>query len=202
MVTLTLPGWLAATDARWAALFRAAPSVPRTLLMRVLPFALLPPAMCMYSVHHYPGAVLPVIAPAFQSQAMMLLGVAAVVLEVCVVLLMAGQLRLLADPPERAFDAGMGLREALCFAAAVPVPLWLSSLALFVPSRSVLLLAIILGWAGSATLIRRGVPSLYHPKSAQRARALARAVAARGLFSWLMVVGALVLPLYAMAALG
>jgi hypothetical protein len=193
---------LAATDAGWAALFREAPSVPRTLLMRVLPFALLPPAMCMYSVHRYPGAVLPVIAPAYQSLAMLVLGAAAVVLEIGVVLLMAGQLRLLADPPERAFDAGMGLREALCFAAAVPVPLWLSSLALLAPSRGLLLLAITLGWIASIALIRRGIPSLFRPRSERHARALARAVVARGLFSWLMVVGALVLPLYAMAALG
>ncbi len=201
MLARSLPRMLVSDQEGWTDLFRSPPSVPRILLTRVLPCAALPPLLCMYSVHTYPGAVLPAIAPASQPLAMVLLGLAAIGLQLAVVALMAGQIRLLANAPAQAFDAGIGEREALAFAAIVPLPLWISSVALLVPSRGVLVLCIAIGWLGSAALIEHGIVRLFRPTSTAHARALKRALLARGVFGWVMIVAALVLPLYALAAL-
>ena len=170
-------------------------------MTRVLPFSALPPALCMYSVHAYPGVVLPAIAPSFQPLAMVLLGLTAIGLQLIVVALIAGQVRLLASAPPSAFTNGMDEREALAFAALVPLPLWISSVALLAPSRALLALAIAIGWLGSAALVEHGIPRLYRPSGPAHARALKRALLTRGLFGWVMVVAGLVLPLYALAAL-
>ena len=201
MLVLSLPRMFVSDHAGWRELFRAPPSVARILLTRVLPFATLPPLLCMYSVRAYPGLVLPWIAPSFQPLAMVLLGVTAISLQLVVVALMAGQIRLLAAAPASAFTAGMDPREALAFAAVVPLPLWLSSFALLLPSRGLLALAIAIGWVGSAALIEHGIPRLYRPATLAHARCIKRALLGRGLFGWAMVVMALVLPLYALAAL-
>jgi len=202
MLTLSLSRMFGTGHAGWTERLHSPPAVWRTMLLHVLPFALLPPALCMYSVHEYPGVVLPAIAPAVQPLAMVLLGVTAVALQMTIVALMAGQLRLLARAPSRAFDEGLGLPQALSFAAVVPVPLWLSSLALLLPSRVAVVLAIAAGWLGVAVLVRQGLPLLLRPDSPAHAGELRRAVLGRGVFSWLMVVGAILLPLYAMAVLG
>lgn len=184
----------------WSEALTAAPTVRRLVWTRIVPYALLPPALCVYSMRHYPGLVLPAIAPAVQPLAFALLGLAAVALETGIVALMAGQLRLLAAGGE-AFQETVSARQALVFASVVPVPLWLSSLALLWPSRAILASTIAVAWAASAWLVRSGVPELYGCVGPEQTRRLTRAVLARGLFAWLMVVGALVGPLYALASL-
>ena len=102
MLALSLPRMFVSDHVGWSELFRAPPSAARILLTRVLPFSALPPALCMYSVHAYPGVVLPAIAPSFQPLAMVLLGLTAIGLQLIVVALIAGQVRLLASAPPSA----------------------------------------------------------------------------------------------------
>ena len=172
MTTLSLPerldpgvtvrGWLLAPHSRW-----------RTLLAWVLPGSLLPPLLCLYSLRHYPGAVLPALSPDVQPMAVLLIGAAAVVLQLAMVSLMAGQIALLGGAPDNPFVEQIPAREAYRFAA----------------------------WFAVHALVREGVLGLYGPDSAAATRQRTRALLSRGLFAFAAVLVALLAPLYAMATL-
>ena len=200
MTTLSLPerldpgftvrGWLLAPHSRW-----------RTLLAWVLPGSLLPPLLCLYSLRHYPGAVLPALSPDVQPMAVLLIGAAAVVLQLAMVSLMAGQIALLGGAPDNPFVDQIPAREAYRFAGLTPVPLWLASLALLTPSRGLLVVALVAAWFAVHALVREGVLGLYGPDSAAATRQRTRALLSRGLFAFAAVLVALLAPLYAMATL-
>lgn len=202
MQALRLPQMFVSTRTGWTELFSAPPTVAFTFLSRVLPLSLLPPLMCAYSAHRYPGIVLPAIAPSFQLLALCLMGSVTVALEIGLVGLMASQIQLLAAAPDNPFGSDLDTRAAYSFAAVAPVPLWLSSLALFFPNRALLVACVFAGGVGSALLLRNGVSLLYRPQTDAQARQLARGLLGRAIFSWLMVVVALLGPWYAFATLG
>ncbi len=182
--------WLLAAHSRW-----------RTLLAWVLPGSLLAPLACLYSLRHYPGAVLPLLAPDVQPMAVLLIGAAAVVLQLAMVSLMAGQIALLGGAPDNPFVEQIPARAAYRFAGLVPVPLWIASLALLTPSRAFLVAALLVAWGAVYALLCEGVAGLYRPDSAASARQLTRALLRRGLFAFAAVLVALMAPLYAMATL-
>jgi hypothetical protein len=94
-------------------------------------------------------------------------------------------------------DHDPGEESAYALAAIAPVPLWLSSLALFVPSLGFAIAAVLLAWFASAALIRHGVRPLLHIDDRKMAHRIANLSILCGIAGWigLLVVGSMILSL-------
>jgi hypothetical protein len=73
-------------------------------------------------------------------------------------------------------------------AAVAPVPLWLSSLALFSDQIALIVAIALLGLAASVTLIFRGAESILKVEEGLEAFDIAYVVTALGLIAWALLV--------------
>ncbi|MBL8481844.1 MAG: DUF1282 family protein, partial [Rhodocyclaceae bacterium] len=85
--------------------------------------------------------------------------------------------------------------EAYTLAAIAPIPLWLSSLTLLVPSMAVAVLVVAIAWIGSVALIRHGVRPLYKVDDVERAHHMANSVTFAGVSVWLCMMVVLLMVL-------
>jgi hypothetical protein len=92
-------------------------------------------------------------------------------------------------------DHDPGFESAYTLAAIAPVPLWLSSLALFVPSLAVNLLVVAAAWVASAALIRHGVRPMLKVNDTGKAHYISNLVTVAGVIAWigLMIISAALL---------
>jgi len=191
MSLMSLPRMFRSETEGWLDIVRIHPSVAGLCLRYVMPLSLLPALMYAYAQQVLPGHVVPLLEPAATATELWLVGSALFVAELAMVALMAGYIRELA--------ASRGMRvayaDAYTLAAVAPTPLWLSSLALLVPSLAFNLLAVAVAWVGSVLLIRRGVRPLLRVEGSHEARQLAFAITLAGVGLWvgLMLMLALVL---------
>ena len=94
------------------------------------------------------------------------------------------------------FGTVWGIMHAFVGLAAIaPVPLWLASLALLVPSLGFTLAVGALAWVASLALIRHGVRPLLHINDEKTAHYVANMVTLSGIAAWiaLLVVSAVIL---------
>ncbi|MBS0544810.1 MAG: YIP1 family protein [Proteobacteria bacterium] len=175
----------------WSELIRIHPTMARVFVLYAMPLSLLPPAMVTYSMEVSPGAVFPQMVPALSGGEALAVGVAFYIAELLMVLLMAS---IIQDMGELV-DAAPGYHDAFMLAAIAPTPLWLSSLALFVPSPWVVGLAVAVAWLASAALILHGVCPLFGITDHGKGRLMGSFVLALGVVAWLalLVVLALVM---------
>lgn len=173
----------------WSELVRVHPS-PRGLMRAyVAPMSLIPLIMYGYAGLVAPGAVFPAVVPAFSGVEMLLVGGLFFATELAMVWLMASYIQ------QSCEEAGFGtsFEGAFTLAAVAPTPLWLSSLALFIPSSAFNVAVVLLAWFGSAALIRHGVRPLLEIGESIAARRMANTITFAGVMAWvaLMVLLAL-----------
>lgn len=182
MVVRESPGWEELKAARHSAdWFR------RHL---VLPFSVLPPLCFAYAQSVLPGRIFALPVPAPRAIELFLSGAVFFVAEVVMVAYMAMLIRRMASA--RHHDPGPDRAYAL--AAVAPLPLWLSSLALLIPSRPLVAALISLAWLAAAALIRHGTRPLLDVPDEKTAHYIATAVTATGFAAWLglLVLAAMV----------
>ena len=92
-------------------------------------------------------------------------------------------------------DHDPGYEAAYSLAAIAPVPLWLSALALFVPSLAFNVVVVAAAWLASFALIRHGVRPLLQVDDGQKAHYIANMVTMAGIGAWigLMLISAAIL---------
>ncbi len=186
MSLVSLPKILAHSGDGSLNLFRIHPSVAKTFLAVVVPMSLIPPLMYAYAQRYYPGEIAPLVVPPLTIGELVLVGTVFFGIELATVTLMAFYIQQLAE--------SVGIRprysDAFTLAALAPIPLWLSTLALAVPSAWVTFLAVSVAWLGSVAIIRRGVRPLLGVDDDTKARRLANAITLTGVATWvaLMVV--------------
>lgn len=178
----------------WTEIVRIHPSVRKLFTSLVLPLSLLPPLMYAYAQVAYPGAIFPISRPAPTAVQLLVNGAVFFALELVMVAAMAMFIRQIAD--------GQGVQvpyeNAYTLAAIAPVPLWLSALALFIPSLGIDVLLLVLAWIGSVALIRHGVRPLLQIEDGQKAHFVADMITLSGVIAWflLMIVAAGLLSLF------
>lgn len=150
----------------------------------VLPMSLLPPVLYAYAERMHPGAVFPLSVPALTSLQLLVSGVVLYAAQVAMVSYMAMLIRRLA----LSRDHDPGYDGAYALAAIAPVPLWLSSLALLVPSLGVNVFVVALAWVGSVALLRHGVRPLLHIADANTAHYVANMATMAGVAAWIGLV--------------
>lgn len=165
----------------WSDLVRIE-SLPRQLFWTyVVPMSLIPPLMYAFSELVQPGAVFPAVVPHLSVMEAATVGILFFFAELAMVELMVNFIQ------DRCEAAGSRSTAAGVFtlAAVAPTPLWLSSLALFVPSLWVNVVAVVAAWAGSAVLIRHGVRPLLGVTDGILAHRMGNALIFAGVMAWL-----------------
>ncbi|ATE62548.1 Yip1 family protein [Thauera sinica] len=175
----------------WSELRRIHPAMGWLFVLYVMPLSLLPPAMVTYSMEVSPGAVFPQLVPALSGGEAFAVAAAFYVAQLLMVLLMAS---IIQDMGELV-DATPSHHDAFMLAAVAPTPLWLSSLALFVPSAWIVGTIVAAAWLASAALIFHGVCPLFGITDHGKGRLMGYFVLALGVVAWLalLVVLALIL---------
>lgn len=159
----------------------------------VWPLSALPPIMWAYAERNHPGEILPMTVPALDTVQLAVSMVVFYGAQVAMIGFMAMMIQRMAI----ARDHDPGADGAYALAAVAPVPLWLGSLALLVPSFAVNIAVLLLAWAASILLIRHGVRPLLHVSDPRKAHYIAEVVTLAGVAAWigLLLVSALVLSL-------
>lgn len=157
----------------------------------VLPMSLLPPVLYAFAELVYPGAIFPLSVPALTPMQLAVSGVVFYVVQ----LLMVGYMAMLIQRMSLARDHDPGYDSAYALAAIAPVPLWLASLSLLVPSLGFVLAVGAVAWVASILLIRHGVRPLLHIGDEKTAHHVANVVTGAGIVAWigLLVVSAMIL---------
>lgn len=193
MSLMSLPRMLLSETDGWADVVRIHPSVKRLLLSFVVPMSLIPAVMYVYAELVHPGAVFPLVEPTLSVREASVVGGVLFLAEVAMVLLMAVFIQRVCESAH----VVASYERAFTLAAIAPTPLWLSSLALFVPSMWLNVLVGAIAWIGCLALIRHGVRPLIGLQDAGKAYRLSSILMVVGTLAWaaLMIVLGLLLSL-------
>lgn len=164
----------------WDEVIRIHPSIARLFAFLVVPFSLLPPAMIYYAGSRYGDVFAAGVSSAQWHRAAAVIFIA----ELLTVPAMAWLIHAVSKTNNVAAD----YHECFTLATIAPIPLWISSLALFIPS---LFVNVVLGGIAllcSAGLIYRGVFALFHMREDLRAMQMASVISGAGLLAWLLLM--------------
>ena len=184
MTLIDLPRMFVSESRGWRDIDRLHPGVGKMLLAVVAPLSLLPPLMYAYANMAHPGAVFPLMEPAMSTGEAMVVGGIFFLVEVAMVFMMADVIRQIA----RWMSVYPDFDEAFALAAIAPIPLWLTSLMLFVPNLWFNAGMLALAWLGSAALIRHGVRTLLHISDTEQAHHIANRVTFSGVAAWIALM--------------
>ena len=175
-----MPKMMLSFHAGWDDLIRIHPSIARMFALAVLPMSLLPPAMIYYAGGNYGDVFAAGLTPGqwHASAAIFFLA------ELLTVPLMAWLMHLVC----RANDVAADYHVCFTLAAIAPIPLWLSSLVLFIPNLAIGVAVGGLALLGSLALTYRGVYALLHMHDDVRALQMATVITGAGLFAWLLLM--------------
>ena len=180
MNPLQMPNMMFSFHRGWDELIRIHPSVSRLFVLMVLPLSLLPPAMIYYAGGNYGEIFAAGVSPAQWHAAAAIF----FIVELLTVPAMA-TLNYLAC---RANGVAAGYHECFTVAAIAPVPMWLSSLVLFVPNLAVCVTVGGLGLLCSLALTYRGVYALFRMHEDIRALQMATVITGAGLLAWRLLM--------------
>lgn len=180
MKILSLPKMLFSSTQGWPELDAIHPAVAKMFFFLVLPFSLLPPAMLYLSGTHYGdefvagygGKPWEIIAPLF------------FLVEMATFAGMGWFIRQIAAEHQ----VGISSHDAYILAAITPIPLWLSSLALLIPSLALNIGFSLAALAASCGLIYHGIYALCHLHEEVTAASITQAVIGAGLAAWAMLL--------------
>lgn len=150
----------------------------------VMPMSLLPPALYVYAELMHPGAIFPLSVPALSGMQLVVNAVVFYGMQ----LAMVGYMAMLIQRMALGRDHDPGYDGAYALAAIAPVPLWLSSLSLLVPSTGFVIAVVAVAWIASFALLRHGVRPLLHINDAKTARYIADAVTLAGVAAWIALL--------------
>lgn len=177
MIMNHIPGMLVSEKTGWEEIDKSNYSARWFFRSLVTPLSLLPPAMYAYAELVHPGKIFPLSMPALTAMQLLVIGIVFYVMQ----LLMVPYMAMLIQRMAQAKDHDPGYDNAYALAAIAPVPLWLSSLALLVPSQGFVIGVGILAWVAALALIRHGVRPLLHIDDEKTAHYVANMVSMSGI---------------------
>ena len=172
--------------AAWLMAGRSRLSLTRIFAKVILPLSLLPPLMLYYAGTYHGDAFM----SGFSARDWRSIAIVFFLAELATVGAMGPAIRGIARLNGVSTD-----RESSCLLAfAAPIPLWLSSLALFVPNFFVAATAGVLALAFSCVIIYHGVSTLLRIRDDIVAGSIAYGIMACGMVAWAMLL-VIVIPL-------
>lgn len=174
-------------DDGWDEVRALHPSVAKTFLLVVLPLSLLPPAMLLYAGMHHPLAYLmnaPFSRWEIVATTFLVTELATVPLMGWVIKNMAGMHKIQAN-----------FNDTFLLAALAAVPMWVSSIALAIPSLWILIVALVIGLLASASMLYHGTYTVLKLDDDEEAQALSSSAFSIGGLVWAFLCAFVVLPL-------
>jgi hypothetical protein len=182
MNLMMFPRMLVSHDEGWTWLMTVHPAVVKMFFFYVVPMSLLPAAMLLYAADAYVGQA--ILGNLTMDEAWMLAALFFIA-ELLMVPLMAAAIQKIGMIVNEAPD----FHDAFAFAAVAPTPLWLSSLALFVPNLAVNGLATITALLLSGLMIYEGSYRFFRLEDESKTMLLAGSILAAGLVAWACLMG-------------
>lgn len=183
MNMLMFPRMLASHDEGWAWLMEIHPRVVKMFALYVVPMSLLPAVMLVYAADVFNGDEM--LLHNISNHDARILAVLLFIVQLAMVPLMGAVMQRIGDM----VGARPAYHDAFAFAAVVPTPLWLSSLALAVPSAPINALASLAGLFLSVLLIYEGTERVFRVEDPAKWRLLAGSILTAGLVAWAALMG-------------
>lgn len=178
---------LVSSESGWNDVERMHPKVSSIFIFLVLPMALVPPAMIVYSGFSYGGLYFEhANSGLWVSSALIFLFA-----ELFTVPLMAWTIHNIAQ--SRNIDTEY--HKAFSVAAIAPIPMWLSSIALFVHNPLFIIGMALLGLVCSISLVFHGVKGILHLHEDVEVAAITQLTISIGVATWVMLIALIFLPL-------
>lgn len=193
MLMAHLPKMLVSEQVGWLEIDHSHYSAKWLFKSLVMPLALLPPVLYAYAELVHPGAIFPLSVPALSLGQLLVVGIVFYGMQ----LLMVSYLAMIIQRMAQGRDHDPGYDSAYALAAIAPVPLWLSSLSLFVPSQGFVIAVGAIAWLASLVLIRHGVQPLLHIADTRKAHYIANMVSMSGMLAGaaLLIMASMILSL-------
>lgn len=167
-------------DEGWPEIERIHPRLMKLFAFIVLPLSLLPPAMLYYAGTQYPEAFLP--------QAMDknwgLVAAAFFLTELFTLAVMGWLIKQVTETDGLRID----YHDAYLLAGIAPIPLWLSSLGLFVPSLGFNAAVSLAALALSCGIVYHGIEALCHTREKVLAASIVQTVIGASLIAWALLL--------------
>ena len=173
------------TTQGWPELEKIHPRLFRVFAFLVLPLSLLPPVMLYYAGTRYPEAFFTGAASKDWGEIAMVFFLA----EMLTFLGMGWLIRQVAESNRLKISH----HDAYLLAAIAPIPLWLASLGLLVPSLAFNAGLSIAAMALSCGVIYHGVEGLCHMREEVTAAAIVQMVIGAGLVAWMLLLALVML---------
>lgn len=186
MNLMNAPKMIWSSHEGWPELARQHPSVMATFFKVVLPLSLLPVAMILYAATWHRA----VYAPDTTLMNWVWISLVFLVVEWGCVFAMGW---LIQSVESR--DHPLEYRDGFRLAAYAPIPIWLSSLSLFVPSPALNVVVALLGLLASGGLIYHGLDGWFQHDESVTTASRAYTIFSFGALIWALVVAILVVPL-------
>lgn len=181
------PSMVVSFDRGWRDLSGIHPSVWKTFFFLVLPLSAVPPLMLLWAGNHHSQAYGIVASwPRWVAVALTFF-----LVELATVPLMGWAIQSVAATQNLKAD----YHDTFLLAAITAVPLWLSPIALAVPSPTLVILASLVGLWASASLLYHGTFALLKLDTHVEALSLAYTVYSLGVGVWLAIGAIVVVPL-------
>jgi hypothetical protein len=182
MNIMSIPKMVVSSQEGWLDFERIHPSLVKLFSYLVLPLSLLPPAMLYYAGTQYGDDIV----AGYSGKPWALIAVAFFLAEMATFFAMGWFIGQVAESQKVKID----VHDAYMLAGIAPIPLWLSSLALLIPSLSINVGISLFALALSCSLIYHGVYALCHMHEEVVAAGVTQTVMGAGLAAWalLMVV--------------
>lgn len=184
MNILTIPRMILTPKDSWLHLEKAQPSLPGVFSTLVLPLSVLPPLLLYYGGTHY-GALF---VAGFGGKPW---GMIAALFFLTEVLTFLG-MRWLIGQVTTMHKMQVSTRDTWLLAGIAPTPLWLSSLALLVPSPAFNATVMLMALAASCILIYQGIHVLCHTREEIIAATITQTVMGAVLAAWALLLGIVV----------
>lgn len=168
----------------WPELEKIHPSLFKLFAFIVLPLSILPPVMLYHAGTQYGDAF----AAGFGGKPWGNIATIFFLTEIFTFLVMGGLIRQVA----RSYGVAASHHDAYMLAGIAPIPLWLSSLGLLVPSLPFNAGISLLALAASCGLIYHGVYALCHMHEEVNAAAITQIVMSAGLIAWVLLLAIIV----------
>ena len=181
MNPMMFPRMFSSHDEGWAWLMNVHPSVVRMYSLYVVPLSLIPPAMLLYAANAYADRMLGNISmdEAWKLATLFFLA------ELVMVPLMGLVIQVIGDVAGTRPE----YHDAFAFAAVAPTPLWLSALALFVPSAAFNGAATVVALIACGILIYEGSYRVFRLADDKQAPMATASILAAGLLAWVSLMG-------------
>jgi hypothetical protein len=180
MNILSLPKMVISSSEGWPELIKIHPAIIKVFFFLVLPFSLLPPAMLYISGITYGDSII----SGYGSKPWELISPIFFIAEMITFATMGWIIKQIAEVHQVEVD----YHDAYVLAAITPVPLWLSSLGLLVPSFAFNVIISISALGASCALIYHGIYALCHMHEEVTAASITQAVIGVGLASWAVLL--------------